>query len=332
MSILETSPQILTKESNFQAIAAIFLGVVTFAFTPILIRSVQTEVGSIAIIFNRYCMATTVLLLWNGLVTGYRFSIESKNIASKIDRQISSTTSYTNQTVFLLLLSGFFLAATNVLWSLSLTQTNVANSALIHNLSIFFTTTAEWLFFQKNFHKNFLLGVAIALGGIILMGWNDLQFDLDKIQGDLVSLVSCLAFCGFLMSVERIRDKVNTSTAMFWCYGLGIILTLPLALIFRDRLFPISNWGWYGIVILGINAVIVQFLEIYSLQRLSASFVALVFLLDPILTGIFAWWIFGETLAWLNLLAFAVILVGLYLAVASPPVAIDFEGNLEGNK
>ena len=106
---------------------------------------------------------------------------------------------------------------------------------------------------------------------------------------------------------------------------LGIILTLPLALIVHNQLFPISYEGWYSILILGINAVTVQFLEIYSLQRLSASFVVLVFLLDPILTGIFARWIFGETLAWLNLLAFAVILVGLYLAVSSPSVDFDID-------
>lgn len=327
VSVLETSPEITIKESNNMAITAILLAVGALAFTPILIRSSQTEVGPDASIFNRYWIATTVLLLWNGLRSVRRFWIKSQNLFSQLDEQTSSPISYTSQTVFLLLVSGLFLAATTVLWSWSLTQTNVANSALIHNFSIFFTTTAEWLFFKQRFHKNFLIGAAIAVGGIILLGLNDLQFEMDNLQGDIVSLVSSVAFAGFLISVERVRYQVSATTTIFWWYGIGIILTLPLALINHEQLFPISEQGWYSAIVLGFNAVIVHFLQIYSLQKLSASFVALVFLLDPILTGIFAWWIFGETLAWLNLLAFSVILMGLYLAISSPSVASNFEGD-----
>ncbi|MGI2905656.1 DMT family transporter [Tolypothrix sp. VBCCA 56010] len=327
LSVLEKSPDILKKESNNMAIAAILLAVGTLAFTPILIRSSQTEVGADASIFNRYWIATTFLLLWNSLRTVRRFWIKSQNLSSQLDEQTSSPISYTSQTVSLLLVSGLFLAATTVLWSWSLTQTNVANSALIHNFSIFFTTTAEWLFFKQRFHKNFLMGGAIAVGGIILLGLNDLQFELDNLQGDIVSFVSSIAFCGFLMSAERVRDRVSATTTIFWWYGIGIILTLPLALINHEQLFPISWQGWSSAIVLGFNAVIVHFLEIYSLRKLSASFVALVFLLDPILTSIFAWWIFGETLPWLNLLAFSVILVGLYLAISSPSVAMNFEGD-----
>ncbi|MFB2972635.1 DMT family transporter [Aerosakkonema sp. BLCC-F183] len=325
MSILEPSPQIVTKDSHFLAIAAILLAVLICGFTPILIRFCESEVGPDALVFNRYWIATTVLLLCNGLGAGHRFWSKSQNLSSQLNEETSSPISYTTQTVCLLLISGFCFATMQVLWSWSLTQTNLANSALIHNFSIFFTTTAEWLLFKQYFHKNFMMGLAIAVGGMILLGLNDLQFEPSQIQGDILSLVSSVALGAFLMSTERVRKRVNTNTTMFWCYALAIILTLPLVAIVREQLFPISVQGWYGTVILGLNAAIFSFLQIYSLQQLSASFVALVFLLDPILTGIFAWWIFGETLAWLNLFAFAVILVGLYFAVSSPSVASDFE-------
>ncbi|GET35719.1 hypothetical protein [Microseira wollei] len=63
---------VLTKQSNLLAIVAILVSVGTCAFVPILIRSSQTEVGPDATIFNRYLIATTVLLLWNGLGTAHR--------------------------------------------------------------------------------------------------------------------------------------------------------------------------------------------------------------------------------------------------------------------
>ena len=81
---------------------------------------------------------------------------------------------------------------------------------------------------------------------------------------------------------------------------MNLVFTLPNDSLEKQFIHETSQagiigvGGWYGAIILGINAVIVNFLAIYSLQKLSASFVALVFLLDPILTGIFAWWIYGS--------------------------------------
>jgi drug/metabolite transporter (DMT)-like permease len=239
----------LTKESNFLAIAAILLAVGNGAFTPILMRSCQSELGPDATIFNRYWIATTVLLLCNGLGNAQRFWIKSQNLSSQLNQQIFSPISYSSQTVSLLLLSGLFLAATTVLWSWSLTQTNVGNSALIHNCSIFFTTTAEWFLFKQRLNKNFLIGATLAVTGMILLGWNELLFALDNIQGDFVSLVS-VAFSGYLMSGEKLRHRVSATTTILWCYGLGIILTLSLALINHEQLFPISWQGWYGAVVL----------------------------------------------------------------------------------
>ncbi|EFA70049.1 DMT family transporter [Cylindrospermopsis raciborskii] len=303
------------KKSAWLPIGSISLAVLTFAFTPILIRTCQEEIGPVSTIFNRYWIAAMILLLWNILRNARQLFTKNQNLFSHINQQ--KLFSIWNKTTFLLLLSGFFLATTTVLWSWSLMYTGVANSALLHNFSVFFTGIVEWFFFKKCFNKHFIIGGVIAGGGMIILGLNDLKFDGAQIQGDLVSLFSSLAFCGFLMTVERVRIKeVSSITTMLWCYGLGIVLTLPIALINGEQLFPLSWHGWYGPVVLGINAVVVNFLEIYSLQQLSASFVTLVFLIDPILTGIFSWWIFGETLSRLNLVAFAVILFGLYFAIS----------------
>ncbi|MBW4673579.1 MAG: DMT family transporter [Desmonostoc geniculatum HA4340-LM1] len=320
VSQLEQSPQALTKRSNFLAIAAILGVLIGDAFLPIMLRFGQIEVGPDAIVFNRLWVATAVLILWNGVGNGYRLLIKFPNLSSQLDEQISVQVSDRSQTVFLLLATGLFLTSMMVLWSWSLTQTSVANSALIHNLSPMFTTVGGWLFFKQRFHRRFLIGTAIALGGTIVLGLNDLQLDIDKIQGDIVSLVSSVAFAAYLISAERLRPQVSANIIIFWCFRLGILLTLPLALINHEQLFPISSQGWTCIGILGITTVSANFLLVYSLKELSASFVALVFLLDPILTSILAWGIFGETLDWLNLLAFSVILLGLFVAIFSDRV------------
>jgi len=63
-----------------------------------------------------------------------------------------------------------------------------------------------------------------------------------------------------------------------------------------------------------------QGLLVYSLNQLSAEFVAIVLLLEPVLAAVAAWIIFAEKLSVLNCIAFSVILVGIGLASLSQSV------------
>ena len=317
---LEASPLVSIKQSNILALAALFGFLIVSGFTPIMLRWSQIEVGPSAAIFDRLWIAIIVLVLWNSLGIGYRKLIKPQQYEWACGQQ-----SYKPKIIFLLFGTGLFFSGTMLLWSWSLTQTSVTNSTLIHNFSPLFTTAAGWLFLQQRFDRSFLSGCAIAVVGIIILCWNDLQLDLNKIQGDLLSLLSCVCYAGYFLSAERLRSQITTQTILEWCCKFGILLTLPIALINHEQLFPVSFQGWISIGTLGIATALANFLLIYSFKQLSASFVALVLLLDPILTSILAWGIFGETLSWLNVLAFSVILLGLFLAVSSPSTARNFK-------
>jgi hypothetical protein len=62
---------------------------------------------------------------------------------------------------------------------------------------------------------------------------------------------------------------------------------------------------------------------VHSLDQLSSEFVALFLLLEPILAGVGAWALFSEQLGLLNLVAFAIALVGVYLSLSSPSAFRD---------
>ncbi|WP_242057908.1 MULTISPECIES: EamA family transporter [Nostoc] len=59
----------------------------------------------------------------------------------------------------------------------------------------------------------------------------------------------------------------------------------------------------------------------YSLAKFSSVVVSLVHLLEPVFSGIFAFFIFSEELSFFNLMGFAVVLIGLYLAISSQVAA-----------
>ena len=60
--------------------------------------------------------------------------------------------------------------------------------------------------------------------------------------------------------------------------------------------------------------VVGQGLLIHYFKQCSASFVTLLMLLGPLMTALFAVLIFSEPLSGLNRLAFAIVLMGIYLA------------------
>ncbi|NET88888.1 MAG: EamA family transporter, partial [Kamptonema sp. SIO1D9] len=199
-----------------------------------------------------------------------------------------------------------------------LTQTSVANSALMHNLTPLFTTLGGWLVFQTRFERRFLLGTSIALIGTVTLSINDIQLDVHKIQGDLLALASAVFFAMQLMGTERLGTRVSSLKILFWASLTGVAVNFVVTLILGERLFPVSFNGWLAVAALAIVGQLVALgLFAYSTSKLSASLVALVLLLDPVLSAIAAWFAFRETLNLWNAIAFGIVLLGVYLGVSA---------------
>ncbi|MHC5731017.1 MAG: EamA family transporter, partial [Nostoc sp.] len=111
--------------------------------------------------------------------------------------------------------------------------------------------------------------------------------------------------------------------------GVTTIFLLPILPFIEQRLFPYSWMGWFLIIFQALFCqVLGQGLVTYSLSRLSSALVAVTLLLNPVLSSIFAWFIFSEQVGLFDWLTFAVVLVGIYLAQSSQStVQITNEGS-----
>ncbi|MEW5859131.1 MAG: DMT family transporter, partial [Cyanobacteriota bacterium] len=97
------------------------------------------------------------------------------------------------------------------------------------------------------------------------------------------------------------------------------LVSLPIVLIDGGQLFPTSWQGWLTIIALaGVCQILGQGMLVHSLNELSSEFVALFLLLEPVLAGVGAWAFFSEQLSVLNLVAFAIALLGVYVSLSSP--------------
>lgn len=291
------------------AIASLFVGVCAISFGSIFMKLSEMELSPNATVFNRFWLSSVVFLLWHGYkAIQQRFSL---------DKPVEQQT-YTSQDFLLLLSAGILWAATLVLLAWSLTQTSVAISSVLHNLAPIFTSLGVWLLFRQGFERQFLIGMAIALGGAIAIEFEELQIATDEVQGGFAAIVSAIFLGAYLLIVEKLRTKFSPATIQLWICAIAALVIFPILLFTQDQLFPSTVGGWLWVISLAlICQVLGHGLLTYSLVRFSSVVVSLVHLLEPVFSGIFALVIFSEKLTFSNWVGFAVVLMGLYLAISS---------------
>lgn len=297
------------NRGNFWAIFTLSVALLAVSFAAIFIRFSEREISPNATVFNRLWIATVVFAVWNGVgAARRRMSEDLPEVRS----------GYTLGDVILLTAVGIVSSASLGFWAWSLTQTNVANSTVLRNLTPLFTTLGGWLLLGRRFDNRFLVGMTLALVGALAIGIDDLQTAGENLAGDIAALLSAMFYAANLLIAEHLRIKFPATTILMWRCFIGSILILPLVVFAGDRVFPYSWQGWLAVIALAVICqAFGQGLLIHSLGRLSSGFVALFLLLEPVITAILAWMLFSESLSLFNWLAFAVVLAGIYLAKSS---------------
>lgn len=322
MSVLsDASQQKLAVSEDLWSFISLLGAVITFSFVPVFTKWGAIETSSGTAIFDRFFLTTIILSLVWGVLAFYRQLTKDSDQSPPQSQPLSSRV----QVLGLFLITGTFLAGMLITLAWSLIQTTVANCELINNLTPVFTVVGGWLLFKQRFDRRFLVGCAIAVSGLLIIGFNDFQLSIDKLQGDLLALVSALFLAAYLLGAEQLRTQLKTDTVLLGCFSCGTPLTLMVLAITHENLLPTSWQGWLAIVSMSVSGLVAQGLLLYSLKRLSSGFVALVFLLTPFTTAIIAWMMFSETLSLFNLLAFCVVVLGLSLSISSSSTVKQME-------
>ncbi len=161
--------------------------------------------------------------------------------------------------------------------------------------------------------------MAIAIAAIFAIGLNDCQIGTGKFLGDLAALMAAVCFSIYLLVLERLQTQLRATKILLWSSAIATLVSLPIVLLDGGQLFPTSWQGWLTVIALaGVCQILGQGMLVHSLNELSSEFVALFLLLEPILAGVAAWALFSEQLSVLNLVAFAITLVGVYISLSSP--------------
>jgi len=300
---------------NRGAFVALIVGLVAVSASPIFIRLSEMEISPYATIFHRSWMATAIfaalLLIPNNSSVGTALLDSDTN---SIKQQCRKPRSRSLQ--WLLLGFGLTFTAAVISWAWALTKTTVANSSLLHSSIPIFTGLLGWLFLGQRFRPSFWVGMAIATTGAILLGIEDFQFNPEQIWGDSVSLLSAVFFSVDPLLVEQLRQRLSSSTILFYGFSMVTLLSFPLVLCFPETALPTSLNGWLTLLAMTIICQVVGHgLLTYALKDITAGIVSLCHLLVPILSAAEAWWVFGEALSKLSILTFVTVLAGIIISL-----------------
>ncbi|MGH7999150.1 MAG: DMT family transporter [Brasilonema sp.] len=288
--------------------AALFAGVIAISFGAIFIRWSEYELSPIATVFNRFWLGSVVFGLWYG----------GKVIRHRLWGEPVQQEHYTLRELLQLLGAGTFFAVSVSLVAWSLTQTSVAISTVLHNLSPIFTSLGAWLLFSMSLNRQFLIGMIIAIGGAIAIERDELLLATSNIVGDVAAIISAVFLAAYLLLVEQLRTKFTPMTIQLWVCLSATVVMFPIVLLSGDKIFPSTVEGWLAVICFSLVCqVFGHGLLIYCLEEFSSVVVSLFHLLEPVFAGVFALVIFWERLSFSHWVGFAVVLIGLYLAVSS---------------
>jgi drug/metabolite transporter (DMT)-like permease len=317
---LEVSQQGASPQSTAKSVPLAFvslcIALLAISFAPIFIRFSELELSAQATVFNRF--AIFALIFGFGRVLRQQIARAQAPLA---EAAIAPEPITAKEWVLLFGVGGISIFSLG-LWATSLEYTSVAKSMLLNNLTPIFTTLGGWLFLKQRFDRRFLAGMALALAGAIAMGFEDLSGANGFLLGDACALLSAIFLGSYFLLVEQLRSRFDATTILLWRCLVGSGVLLPILLITKQPFFAEAPTTWLAVLGLGIVCEgFGQRLLADSMDVLSASFVSLLMLLEPILSSILAWFIFQEQLSLMTWIGFAVILSGIYLANSSQGAA-----------
>jgi len=190
-------------------------------------------------------------------------------------------------------LAGVALAGHLMAWVPSIKLTSVAAStALVTTQPVWVGLIAVAL--GRRLSRWTWFGIVMAVLGAVSVTGVDLTLSGTAVLGDLLALLGGVLAAVYTILGERVRATVSTTTYTAVCYGVCATVVLAVCLAFRVPLagYPLTAWAAIVAVTIGPQ-LLGHSLFNYALNRVPATTVSVVILLEAPGAALVAW-------AWLD--------------------------------
>jgi len=281
------------------ALALLFMAGITIGFSGIFVR--LSEVGPMASAFWRMAFAFPVLGIWH--------LIERRKRSAAPAAERPRAWSYG------LIIAGVLYAIELSIWHWSLEWTSVANSTVIANVYPVVVTLGSWILFRERANRLFLVGLATAVAGMIVLVGDKFTLGFDSLKGDILAAVTAIFYGGYFIVVARMRARRSTAEIMTWSAAVACVILLPVAMAISPTIFPATLGGWAALIALAVLCQAgAQGAITFALAHLPASLSAVTLLIQPLTAAIMAWLILGEPIGPFQVVGGVILLGGIFIA------------------
>ena len=286
------------------AYVALGLGVIVISSSSILTRYAQAAgVSSLSIAAVRLALAAIIL---TPLVLA-RASAEVRSLSSRDVR--------------LGLAAGALLAAHFATWISSLAYTSVASSTALVTTNPIWIALASVLIFHERMGKAILVALGFALLGSTLIFLADSGADSPQpnpLLGNLLAVMGSLTVSGYLLIGRSLRRRLSLLAYVWLVYSSCALTLVGVTLIAGQPLWGFTPVAWACLVALALGPQLLGHTVFnWALKHVSATFIALTILGEPIGSALLALVLFGEGFSPLQITGFIALLTGIYLAARS---------------
>lgn len=217
--------------------------------------------------------------------------------------------------------AGVFLAVHFATWISSLEYTSVASSAALVTTNPIWVGIASVLVLRERLPAAVVAGIGLAIAGSLAIVAADAGGGqgADPLLGNALALAGAVAVSGYFLISRALRLRLALSAflAIAWTSAAACLVVAAVA---APGAGP-THWaaasiaGWLAVAGLAVGPQLLGHGAFnWALRRLSATVVAVAILGEPIGSALFAWLLFGETVAPLQGAGFALLLAGIATA------------------
>jgi drug/metabolite transporter (DMT)-like permease len=274
------------------------MGIVAVSLASILIRMAQgAGMGTLPIAAWRLIVASLILV-------PYAWLTRREEMRGLSRRELG-----------LLAVSGVFLGLHFAAWIGSLGYTSVASSVVLVSMGPVFVGLGSWLFLRERPGLLLSAGIVLAAVGSLVISWGDLGQGQDQLLGDLLALAGGVMVAGYLMIGRKVRGRLALATYVAVVYGTAMVTLLFLVLVTRQPLLGFRSEAYAWVLALALGPQIVGHSTLnWALRYLSATFVSIVTLAEPIASGLLAYLLLDEPVTISTFAGGVLVLAGIYIA------------------
>jgi len=290
----------------------LFIGILAVSTASLFIRFAQQEVPSVVIAAGRMTLAALFLAPF------------------VLTRQKTELRQITRKEWLLLSLGGIFLGFHFASWITSLEFTTVASSVVLVTTAPLWVALLSPLILKEKLTRWIFVGLAVSLIGSVIVGVSgnctitqgDIvctgvkeMFSGRHFLGNFLALSGAFLSAGYLMVGRKVRNSLNLSTYTFIVYSVAALVLMLIVLITGKAVMGYSPVNYLWILMLAIVPQLIGHSAFnWALKYLSAAFVSVALLGEPVGTVILAFLFLREIPNRMELFGGILILVGIVIA------------------